>query len=216
MSLSSVGAVNVITGLVAKKSAEVAAASGALLASVGILIGAHGIGLWNSAHSADNSANRDRQTLQSKSESLQNMELRIKNLSKTLNVSCASSTNAVPEKNMACVGGEKPAYTSLIQNVRALQMDLPQWAAQNGITITNMMDTSGPAIAMPGASNEDGSPVPGYNGINQKVIKVSGNYSTLQGLRQFVKSFPNGIELTGIKIHQNLFTAEITAYGITA
>lgn len=214
MSLSSIGAVNVITGLVAKKSAEVAAASGALLASAGILIGAHGIGLWNSAQSVNDSVNSAHQTLQAKSAGLQNMEMHIKVLSKKINTDCHAPTHA--NANMACVKTQKHAYTSLTQNVRALTMDLPQWAAQNGIKITNLMDSSGSVISAPGGNTHNGSPVPGYNGISKKTIKVSGNYSTLQGLRQFVQSFPNGIELTGIKIHKNLFTAEITAYGITA
>ncbi|WP_081576737.1 hypothetical protein [Acidithiobacillus thiooxidans] len=211
MSLFSASVVNTLTGVVAKKSAEVAAASGALLTSAGILIGAHGIGLWNSAHTVQSQATSARQSLFNTQSHLQNMEMRIKYLSKKMPAVCATSSIRAASAPV-CTSSSHRAYSAITENLRALYLDLPQWAAQNGVTISNIMSNQG---LMSGPSMR-ATPVPGYPGISQQVIKVSGTYATLSGLHHFVQAMPTGIELTGITIQKKHFTGEITVYGIAA
>lgn len=216
MSLSSLGLVNLITGVIAKKSAELAAASGALLAGAGILIGAHGVDIWNHAHSVQSDVVQTRQSIQHRQTNLQEMEHHIQSLSQKIGLSCHAPTaeNATPD-HTACLSTSRHAYTSLTQNMRALRLDLPLWAAKNGITINNIFAGTGGAITNPTAT-ASGTGVPGFQGIAQNSVKVQGTYSTLNGLRHFVHHMPTGMELTGIHIAKNHFTAEITTYGLSA
>lgn len=202
MSLSSAAAVNAITGFIAKKSAALAAASGAVLASAGIILAAHGVMLWNNGMSIAHENQRGHEILSQKRLHLAAMERSMQRQEHE-----AALSNAACSKASAC---QAPIHTyhQLYKTMRAIQVDLPHWAVQNGIKLSDLQ--GGPNMA------DKGQPLPGYPGISQSTLHISGAYGDLEQLQDFFRRMPTGIELTGIHIKNQQFTAEITAYGLNS
>lgn len=214
MSFSLAGAINVVGGLIAKKSAEVAAVSGSLLASAGILLGAHGLSSLNQSQDVRNRVQNGHQVLQEKQVRFTQMERRLRVESRKITAQTASA--CVTRVTDACTLNHQVAYHHLIKNERAVTFDLPHWAAENGITLTAFLSPGSSPISGPGGAPNGGQPVPGYPGIEQMTFHVGGTYQTLEGLRHFVGRLPVGVELTSISIQKNTFQAGITAYGLSA
>ncbi|WP_148262219.1 hypothetical protein [Acidithiobacillus caldus] len=210
MSLFSASILNTAVAYIAKKSAAFAALSGAVLSSIGILLAAHGIMLWNHGNTVSQENQNTRQILLQKRMRLQNMEAMIlrKERQQRKSTKATACTKIV---SLSC----KPtvhAYHTLYKTIRAVRMDLPNWAAENDIQLSVLENPVGITHA-PGTQNS-GQPVPGYPGISQFIFHLTGTYTDLKQLQNFFRSMPTGIELTGIRIQNDRFTAEITAYGL--
>lgn len=212
MSLFSAGILNTAVAYLAKKSAALAAASGAVLSSIGILLAAHGAMLWNHGNTVSQENQNTRQVLMQKRTRLQNMEAVMIRKERQQQKS-AIATACTKTVSMTC---KTPvhAYHTLYKTIRAVRMDLPHWAAENDIQLSIMQNPMGLSHS-PGTQNS-GQPVPGYPGISQFVFHLSGTYTDLKQLQNFFRSMPIGIELTGIRIQNDRFTAEITAYGLNS
>ncbi len=208
MSLSSAGLVNAAVAFIAKKSAAIAAASGALLSSIGILLAAHGVMLWEHGNTVTQANQSTQQVLVQKRNRFQHMEAVMNRKARQqhrLGAVCAQSATTCQ--------APVHAYHTLYKTVRAIRLDLPRWAAENGIDLSMMQN---PMRRMRPANRNEGQPVSGYPGISQFGFHLSGTYTDLNHLQHFFHAMPIGGELTGIRIQNNRFTAEITAYGLAS
>ncbi|MBU2723285.1 hypothetical protein [Acidithiobacillus ferridurans] len=180
------------------KSVELATAAGSLLIAGGAVLGLHAATHWDDAKKIVAQNQQAKMQLAVRRQTVQRQERRLR---------------IAGQKYQSEHSGTAPVRQGIYQHVtvsaRALLVDMPHWAASDGMTIT-----------MNWAKGDDpGQPfqttmLPAYPGVHTVTFTLMGSYQHLSGLQRFFDELPPFAALTGIKITGSHFSAKVNLYGV--